>query len=258
MIVGICGKPGAGKDTIGSLLTEKHGFKLMTFKKPIEDAVKAIFAVDDRHLYDRVAREEPLEDWPDWTVRKLLQGVAQSLRDLVGEHLWGQSFCMRSNYDPKTSRIVVTDIRTPGDVACIRHHVTTKGGKFVLMGVKRQGFGSTTPGGFANHKLESYDLDPECDVIFQNDGTIADLHAKVEDHMIGVGLLPKPFKVKCDHAFSSGHQCESSGCIHRLPHFLTKDCGSKWCTRPGEISPLDGHDDGSVVECVEVDGNKAT
>jgi hypothetical protein len=181
MLIGICGKPGSGKDTIGLLLREKYNFMQLTIKHPIEETVRAVFGVDDYHLYNREAREEPLAEWSGWTVRKLLQGVAQTLRDLVGEHLWAQSLCMRLKYTPQ-KRIVVTDIRTPGDVAYIRQHITSLGGKFILMGVRRSGYGSTTSGGFANHKLESYDLESECNVVFDNDSTIEHLHNKVQSY----------------------------------------------------------------------------
>jgi hypothetical protein len=189
MMVGICGKPGSGKDTIGSYLVSEYGFQNITIKHPIEQTVKAVFGVDDRHLYDRDAREEPLDEWPGWTVRKLLQGVAQSLRDMVGEHLWAQSLCMRSGYasNPKL-KLVVTDVRTPGDVAYIRKYVKDAGGRFILMMVKRPGYGATTSGGFANHKLESYDLEPECDVLFNNDGSIAELQGEVASYLTGVGV----------------------------------------------------------------------
>jgi hypothetical protein len=185
-IIGIYGKPGSGKDTIGNLMVREYDFRRLTIKKPIEDTVRIVFGIDESCLSDRDKREQPLPEWPGWTTRKLLQGVAQSLRDLVGEHLWAQSLCSRSCYDPKNSRIVVTDIRTPGDVSYIRQYVHAQGGKFILLGVKRPGFGSTTPGGFANHKLESYDLEPECDFVFINNGTIEQLYAQVRAYLGGI------------------------------------------------------------------------
>lgn len=188
-VVGVCGKPGAGKDTTGDLLHHSYGFRNLTLKQPIEDAVKAVFGVGDYHLRDREAREKPLIAWPGWTVRKALQAVGQSMRDVVGEDVWGKNLCQRmdsvvgigsyskDSYD--SYGFVVTDIRTPDDVKTLREHVEGKGGTFILIMVKRDGFGSTTVGGFANHKLESYDLEPACDCVFENNGTIEDLHSKV-------------------------------------------------------------------------------
>ena len=174
--IGICGKPGAGKDTIGELLSDSYGFRKMTLKLPIETTVQAILGVDDHHLYDRVAREQPLEAWPGWTVRKALQAVGLALRDAFGEHVWAQSLCLRMGQERK---VFITDVRTTGDVSHVRQHVRGNGGTYYLWMVRREGCGATTAGGFANHKLESYDLTPECDAIFDNDGTIHDLHGKV-------------------------------------------------------------------------------
>lgn len=183
VVVGICGKPGAGKDTIGTVLG-RCGFGSVTLKKPIEDAVRAIFLVNDYQLYDRKAREEPLPEWDGWTVRKALQGIGLSVRELVGPQVWAKNLCLRldaelANWHGWQARFHVADVRTPEDLVVIKKHVEDGGGRFFMLMVKRPGFGSTTTGGFANHVLESYDLEASCDVVFDNDGTIDDLHAKV-------------------------------------------------------------------------------
>jgi hypothetical protein len=188
VVVGICGKPGVGKDTIGGFLQSEFGFKLFTLKKPIEETVKAVFGVDDHHLYNREAREQPILNWPGWTVRKMLQAVGQTMRDAVGGTVWAQSLCERMDYNPQNSRIVVTDVRTPEDLDYIRTYVNNKGGKFIMMMVKRPGFGSTTSGGFADHKLESYDLEPCCDIVFHNEGSVSELFAVVAKFLVGLDI----------------------------------------------------------------------
>ena len=198
-VIGICGKPGAGKDTIGNFLIVDYGFCNLTLKKPIEDAVKAIFTVGDNHLYDRDMREQPMPDWPNWTVRKALQYVGQVMREAVGNDVWGKNLCKRIDGLINDSRefdavvnnvnVVVTDIRTPGDVKTLRDYVAEKHGKFILMMVSRPGYGSTTAGGFANHQLESYDLSSECDIVFVNDGTIDVLQEAVRDYLISTQAI---------------------------------------------------------------------
>ena len=190
LLFGICGKPGAGKDTIGSFLQNEYGFMIKTIKEPIEKAVSVVFGMSEHELYDRDARELPLNNWPGWTTRKLLQGVAQSMRDLVGEHIWGKILCDRItsivSCQTGRTRIVVPDVRTPGDVEQLRMCAAQNGMDFVLMMVTRPGHGSSTTGGFANHKLESYDLTSSCSVLFANVGTIEQLNESVVSFMDGI------------------------------------------------------------------------
>lgn len=179
VVIGICGKPGSGKDTVGLLLTTIYGFGKVDLKYPIEETVKVIFGIDDAHLYDRKLREEPLEDWPGWTTRKLLQETGQKMREIFGDEIWAKSLCKRVSYNPNKSKICISDIRTPVDAAYIRQQVQLEGGTFILMMVKRPGCGATTLGGFTNHILESYDLEPECDIVFNNEDSIPELHKQV-------------------------------------------------------------------------------
>lgn len=181
-VIGICGKPGSGKDTIGSYMEHNMGFKIFNLKTPIEQVVKNVFNIDNHSLYEREAREEPLKEWPGWTARKMLQAVGQTMRELAGGDVWAKSLCQR--IDGENSRLsVVTDVRTPEDAEYIRKHVESGNGRFILIMVKRPGFGATTAGGFANHKLESYDLEQNCDLVFENDGTQDELFKKVKQYL---------------------------------------------------------------------------
>ena len=44
MLVGICGKAGAGKDTVGDYLIDKYGFKKIALADPIKRLVKDVCA----------------------------------------------------------------------------------------------------------------------------------------------------------------------------------------------------------------------
>jgi len=191
-IIGICGKPGSGKDTIGNFIVKSYGFNPITLKKPIEDIVRTLLCVDDDHLYDRNMREQELEDWKGWTVRKALQGLGQGIRDIFGEEIWAKNLCKRmDNFIEPDANFVLTDIRTPADVRVVRQYAINKGKIFKLIMVQRPGYGATTVGGFTNHVLESYDLSPESDVTIVNDRTIHSLHLRVRDYLLGFGLIAK-------------------------------------------------------------------
>jgi len=244
--IGICGKPGSGKDTAGGYVSSACGFRRMTLKEPIERTVEAILQVDHGHLYDRALREQPLDAWPGWTVRKALQSVGQAMREAFGEHVWARSLCMRMG---NAGKFVVTDVRTPGDVAQIRQHVGANGGRFFLWGIRRPGCGATTSGGFANHVLESYDLESECDAVFHNDGTVEDLLRKVVAWLSDQGIRSLSYEsdLRIFEAINSAVEAKYSAldtlqqperakfcwCKPGMTHCGTCDCG-----KPGHMRSL--------------------
>jgi hypothetical protein len=175
MLVGICGKAGAGKDTIGDYLVEKYNFKKVALADPIKRLVKDVFALDDQTVYDRVEREKDLKRWPGWTVRKLLQYVGTELfRENIDDAIWVKSLWYKI-LDDVSGNYVVTDVRFPNELEYFKTHAEK--GEFFTIKVIRPGFGGKV--GLSSHASEAYDL--ECNFEILNDGGIEDLKNKVDD-----------------------------------------------------------------------------
>jgi len=119
-IIGLTGHKGAGKDTAGGLLTERHGFLRVAFADQIrtalytvnpllEDGSRVQDAVDDIG-WDRAKAEIP-------EVRSLLQRLgADAIREMDPD-FWlriGMGLAEKSD-DP----VVITDVRFPNEVAAI-------------------------------------------------------------------------------------------------------------------------------------------
>jgi hypothetical protein len=116
MLIGICGKAGAGKDTIGDYLVKKYNFKKIALADPIKRIVKDVFVLDDHTVYDRVEREKELENWKGWSVRKLLQFIGTELfRNNIDDSVWVKSLWYRIKNDADNN-YVVTDIRFPNEL----------------------------------------------------------------------------------------------------------------------------------------------
>jgi len=182
MLIGIGGKAGTGKDTVGAYLVSKYKFNKIALADPIKRIVKDIFVLDDHTVYDRFAREQPLKRWPDWTVRKLLQFVGTELfRNNIDEAIWVKSLWYRVQDDPK-GNYVITDIRFPNE---LEYFKTNAGDNFTFMKVVRDGY--TGQVGLTGHASEAYDL--ESDIIIENNGTFEDLYKKVDDIFIKKGII---------------------------------------------------------------------
>jgi len=181
MLVGICGKAGAGKDTIGDHMVDEYGFEKISLADPIKRITQDIFVLDDYTVHDRVAREKDLPDWKGWSVRKLLQFIGTELfRENIDTEIWVKSLWLRVKKNPDKN-YVVTDIRFPNEMEFFQD----KGKEdFVSIKVIRDGFDGAV--GLSGHESEKYDL--EAEHTLYNNGEISDLHKDIDKLMKQKGL----------------------------------------------------------------------
>lgn len=172
MLVGVCGKAGAGKDTIADYLINQYKFKKISLADPIKRIVKDVFVLDDHTVYDRIAREQPLEQWNDWSVRKLLQFVGTELfRKNIDDGIWVKSLWYRVKSDP-TSNYVVPDIRFPNEM----QYLAVNCPNFFTIKVERDGCNGNV--GIKGHESEAYDL--ETNYLLKNNSAFEDLYRSVD------------------------------------------------------------------------------
>jgi len=184
MLIGICGKAGAGKDTIGDYFVKRYGFKKIALADPIKRLVKDVFALDDYTVYDRDAREQPLQQWDGWSVRKLLQYIGTELfRENIDDAIWVKSLWFKIQND-KTNNYVVTDCRFPNELDYFKKN---GGDNFISIKVVRDGYDGVV--GLGGHKSEAYDLETE--IVIKNNGSIEQLYNKIDNFIKTVNLLEK-------------------------------------------------------------------
>jgi len=168
------GKAGSGKDTVGDYLIKNYGFNKIALADPIKRLVKDIFVLDDHTVYDRVAREQPLEKWPNWTVRKLLQYIGTELfRNNIDEAIWVKSLWYKIQED-RANNYIISDVRFENEQKYFKDNA--KEGEFVCIKVIRPGYNGNV--GLIGHASEAYDLKGDFEII--NDGSIEDLYNKVD------------------------------------------------------------------------------
>lgn len=172
-LIGLTGYAQSGKDTFASILVEKYGYSRIAFADKIRDFLYGINPMvacsPTGYLQDLVnlvgwdkAKQEP-------QVRRLLQDLGISARELIDEDLWVSAAL--GNVNP-TDRVVITDVRFENEAATIK----SLGGQ--LWRVKRAGVGPVN-----NHVSES-ELDGyKVDQIFVNNGTLEDLEVLITTRM---------------------------------------------------------------------------
>ena len=176
MLVGICGKSGSGKDTIADYLVYRNSFYKIALADPVRRIIKDVFVLSDHEIYDRCAREQPLLQWDDWSVRKLLQTIATELfRNNIDKDVWVKSLFLRIQSDPLTN-YVIPDIRFKNELDYLKN----KCSDFFSIKVKRNGFDGNV--GIKEHESESYDLETDCTI--ENNGDFNSLYQKIDNLLI--------------------------------------------------------------------------
>ena len=184
MIVAISGKAGSGKDTVGEFLCKNYGFKRDSLAAPIKRLVKDVFVLDQDTVVDRDLREQELDEWPGWTVRKLLQYIGTEMfRKMITEDVWVKSLCLRMAKEE--GNWVVTDVRFPNEMQMLKEAFGEDCISISVVRPDSEGVGA--PSGIQGHESEAYDIVGEIQVV--NDGDIEDLYHKVNEALEAHGVV---------------------------------------------------------------------
>lgn len=134
MIVGLTGKKGSGKDTVGSYLVEQHGFARVSFAEPLKSSVAALLGISVEQIeqwkndpYAVVGFGLKVEDgWivgDEMTFRQFLQRYGtEAHRDVFGDDFWTEQgkWAIRDAMAKGATDVVVTDVRFDNEADAIR------------------------------------------------------------------------------------------------------------------------------------------
>jgi hypothetical protein len=158
----------------------KIDFVKYSFALPLKRAAAEMFGLPLERFLDGDDRE--IED-PFWGIspRRILQLLGtEGGRELFREDIWIKRAELElRKYQEADTGMVVADVRFPNEAQWIRE----MGG--LLIHVVRPGMESVAPA----HASEAGYSDDLKDVILYNDGTIEDLYKKVDNVLVGYGLV---------------------------------------------------------------------
>lgn len=189
IVVGLTGLKRSGKDTVADRLVEEHGFVKVAYADPLRDMALALDPIvgvaelDRRWWRPRRHREaagnyrlseavtdlgwEEAKEYPE--VRRTLQRLGtEVIRNHIGTDYWLNRMHGRL-IRLGASRVVITDCRFPNEVDLVHGW----GGTVLLV---------DRPGLPYNDPHDSEDVTSLlCDQYIDNDGTLDDLHRKVDN-----------------------------------------------------------------------------
>ena len=155
MIIGITGKKGAGKDTIGDALREL-GYERVSFATPLKEVAKIVFGITDEEMTDRTLKETEIDRYPFKSPRKILQILGTDMFRTFFDGCWVECF-KRNNSDGKN--VFITDVRFLDEAEAIKE----LGGKMVrIVRPALNDDGDRHPSEMEMEKIE-------CDFVIENE-----------------------------------------------------------------------------------------
>ena len=179
MIIGISGKAGSGKDTAAKMLEVLYAnpdisyedfsnrkyknfadIQIVHFADILKETVQVLVGIGEWETNTQEGKKTTIE-WIGKTVRELLQGIGQGLRDAIDPNLWVKILFANTE---GWSNYIIADVRYPNEVYAIKKR------NGVLIRIDRKGAGA------GNHSSETaLDDYKEWDVHIENNGSIEDL-----------------------------------------------------------------------------------
>ena len=179
MIIGISGKAGSGKDTAAKMLEVLYAnpdisyedfankryknfadIQIVHFADSLKETAQVLFRIGEWETNTQEGKKTTI-NWIGKTVRELLQGIGQGLRDAIDPNLWVKILFANTK---GWSNYIIADVRYPNEVYAIKKR------NGVLIRIDRKGAGA------GNHSSETaLDNYKEWDLVIDNNSTKEDL-----------------------------------------------------------------------------------
>ena len=179
MIIGISGKAGSGKDTAAKMLEVLYAnpdisyedfvnkryknfadIQIVHFADTLKETAQVLFRIGEWETNTQEGKKITI-NWIGKTVRELLQGIGQGLRDAIDPNLWVKILFANTE---GWSNYIIADVRYPNEVYAIKKR------NGILIRIDRKDAGA------GNHSSETaLDNYKEWDVHIENNSSIEDL-----------------------------------------------------------------------------------
>lgn len=142
-IVVFVGNKFCGKNTAGSYIKEKYGYKEYAFASPMKEGIKAMFGMTEDQVNGNL--KETIDERYGVTPRQLLQDIGtdwaqfglceryEGYRNVVGRKLWVNRFI--DVFKKTTDNYVITDCRFQHEVDSL---LAIKDAKVLIVKIERQ------------------------------------------------------------------------------------------------------------------------
>ncbi len=169
MIIGLTGKKGSGKDSLG-LAMENVGYIPIAFAENLKEAAKLIYGLKDEQVYGDIKAKETVDERWGMTPREIMQKLGTEVARNIHPETWVRS-CMMQVDDSgkemnKVLKWVITDCRFPNEAKAIRDR-----GGLVVKIIRPE-----ADTGFREEHASETEIDKiNPDIVVYNDGELRNL-----------------------------------------------------------------------------------
>jgi hypothetical protein len=166
-LIGITGRKGSGKDTVGAILRTLYGYRTLAYADPLKRACRDIYGLTVEQTDGPLAVKEAVD--PRWGLspREIMQRFGTEVGRSIHTETWTRAAMLRVEAEP--GWWAITDVRFDNEAEVIH----ARGG--IVLRVDRPGLGEGVGAGHASEAVEQIPVD----FVIVNDGTMLDLAGKV-------------------------------------------------------------------------------
>lgn len=168
-IIGIIGKKGTGKSECSKVLIDKYKFRKISFADKMKEIISVLWDIPLHYLYDPSMKETFDPRWGK-TYREIMQLFGTEVCRNISWNTW--IYHVEKEFK-KGENLVIDDVRFKNEAGLIKKY------DGILITVVRPLPRSRD----SKHLSESEQDEIQPDIVIMNDGTVADLHRKIEESL---------------------------------------------------------------------------
>lgn len=179
VLIGLTGKAGTGKDTVGNYIRDTYGFQTLSFAGPLKKGVSALFDIPMETLFSRTEKEQTDPRY-NRSPRELLQWLGTDvLRDQVDKDFFVKHMGWRLDRIllEEGGQVVVTDVRFDNEAEVVRAY----GGQVWRVDASLRLPQSCLIGQAQNHETEKGISSFYVDKVLDNNGDLTALKRNIDE-----------------------------------------------------------------------------
>lgn len=161
-LIGLTGKSGSGKDTVGDYISSKYDCRKMSFAARVKSLCSIVFDLPIKYFYDVKLKDTKHMKYLK-TPRELMQKFATDfIRDNIDEDFWVKK--LENDIEGDS---IICDVRFKNEIDMIRRH------QGIIISIEKDGVRED------DHISEI--VPDEYDFLITNNGTLEELYEKIDE-----------------------------------------------------------------------------